>query len=96
MSALINQYFKKAQLELMLSQCDDKGVSITSSINDDTNEYSQNIASWISQSKEQREAKEKRVFVSNGNVVYTENGVIKKAVKSEPKTAELVNDNLPF
>jgi hypothetical protein len=80
MSALVNQYFKRSQLESLLRQCDDKGISITSSINDETGKYGQNVASWITQSKEDRDAKVQREFVSNGAVIHTD-GKIVKAVK---------------
>lgn len=83
MSALINQYFKRSQLETMLKAADEKGLSITSAINDETNEYGQNISSWITQSKEDREAKVKRTYVSNGSVVHTDNGMIVKAAKTD-------------
>ena len=83
MSALITQYFKRSQLETMLKAADEKGLSVTSAINDETNEYGQNISSWVTQSKEDREAKVKRTYVSNGSVVHTENGMIVKATKTD-------------
>lgn len=48
----------------------DKGwANITISINDDTNQYGQNASASISQTKEQRDAKEVKVYVGNGKVV---------------------------
>jgi hypothetical protein len=92
MSALINHYFKRDQLEYLLSQCDDKGISITSSVNDETGKYGQNVATWITQSKEDREAKVQRKFISNGAVVFTD-GKIFKAVKENQSAAA---DTDPF
>jgi len=61
-----------------------KGIALTISISDETNEYGQNVSSYVSQSKEQREAKKQRFYTGNGKVFWTD-GNIKVAVKPEPK-----------
>lgn len=89
MSSLINHFIKKAQLETLVANCGEKGIEITTSVNDETNKYGQNVSSWIAQSKEERENKVPRVFISNGAVVYTD-GKIQKAEK------QTQSDDSPF
>lgn len=84
-------------------QFNDKGwANITISINDDTNQYGQNASAFISQTKEQREAKEAKTYVGNGKVVWTD-GAIKVADRveegvtaSEQSTAGRGTPDLPF
>lgn len=69
----------------------------TVSVSDETNDYGQNVVMYVSQTKEQREAKEKKQYVANGSVVWTD-GKITTAVKKEQiseAVADLVDD-LPF
>ena len=84
-------------------QFNDKGwANITVSINDDTNQYGQNAAASISQTKEQREAKEAKVYVGNGKVVSTDGNlnvadkVEQGTVASEQSTAGRETPDLPF
>jgi arginine decarboxylase-like protein len=75
----------------------------TISVQDETNEYGQNVAMFIEQSKEEREAKAKRTYVGNGRVVWTD-GKINVADKKEPAQSEQTtapeqkdeDDDLPF
>lgn len=81
----------------------DKGwANITVSINDDTNQYGQNASASLSQTKEQRDAKEAKVYVGNGKVVWTD-GTVNVADKveqgvtaSEQSTAGRETPDLPF
>lgn len=81
----------------------DKGwANITISINDDTNQYGQNASASLSQTKEQREAKEAKVYVGNGRVVWTD-GTVNVADKveqgvtsSEQSTAGRETPDFPF
>jgi hypothetical protein len=60
----------------------------TASINDELDKFGNNVAITEQQTKEQREAKVKRVYVGNGKVVWT-NGKI-EVMKQEEKS------DLPF
>lgn len=77
-------------------------ANITVSINDDTNQYGQNASASISQTKEQREAKEAKVYVGNGKVVWTDGNIntadrVDEGVKaSEQSTAGRETPDLPF
>jgi hypothetical protein len=102
MSALLDLYIKVETLETLLETVKkkaEKGLSVTISIEDESNDWGQNVSSYVSQSKEQREQKAKRFWVGNGKVFWT-NGTIEKAVKNE-KGEEKPYDNhkddgLPF
>ena len=73
MAALINFSIKGA---------DGKYINYTASINDELDKYGNNVAITLQQTKEQREAKEKKVYVGNGKVAWT-NGKIEVATKKE-------------
>ena len=84
-------------------QFNEKGwANITISINDDTNQYGQNASAFISQTKEQREAKEAKTYVGNGKVVWTDGAIkvadrVEEGVKaSEQSTAGRGTPDLPF
>ena len=90
MSSLSEIYFKKETLQTMLdvlNKKNEKGLSITVSINDESNQWGQNLAAWVSQTKEQREAKKERFFVGNGRCVWND-GKITVGVKPEEQTQQ--------
>jgi hypothetical protein len=105
MSSLSNIYIKIETLETLLSTLKakgEKGISIDFSINNDTNEWGQNVSAYVSQTKEQREAKSQRFYVGNGKCFWTD-GTINIAAKKEAEqvfNAEVistpVHDDLPF
>ena len=102
MSNLSEIYIKKETLETLLKVVNtkgDKGVSITVSTNDDTNQWGQNVSSYVSQSKEQREAKKDKFYVGNGKVFWTD-GKITVAEKKQEQPARVKEDpnegDLPF
>ena len=66
----------------------DKGwANVTLFVNDETNQYGQNVSAANEQSKEQREAKEAKQYIGNGKVVWTSDGTIAAADKVERQTA---------
>lgn len=101
MATIAEFYFKAEVLETLLQVVkakQDKGVSITVNINDETNQYGQNVSAHVSQKKEEREAKKAKYYVGNGKVVWTD-GTIKKAEKKEEEVqqAKVISSNdLPF
>ena len=70
-------------------------VNLTMSVNDETR-YGNNASIYISQTKEENEAKKPRTYLGNGKVVWN-NSVIKNAEKEVKQAAqeEVVSD-LPF
>lgn len=104
MASLNSLYIKKETIETILKTLNkkgEKGVEITISINDETNQYGQNTSAWVSQTKEQREQKANKFYVGNGKCFWTD-GEISKAEKNvqeaiivEPEEEEEDGD-LPF
>jgi len=85
MAALGDVYIKTETLETILKTLkkkDEKGIAITVSINDESNQWGQNVSAYVSQPKEDREAKKEKFYVGNERVLW-ENGTNKKAVKPE-------------
>jgi hypothetical protein len=68
----------------------------TLNINDEANQWGQNVSLSDSQTKEEREAKKAKVYLGNGNVVWTD-GNIKAVRKEQPATQQAaVEVDLPF
>jgi hypothetical protein len=68
----------------------------TLNINDEANQWGQNVSLSDSQTKEEREAKKAKVYLGHGNVVWTD-GNIKAVRKEQPATQQAVEvDLLPF
>jgi hypothetical protein len=103
MSSLSNIYIKVETLETLLEvvkKKGEKGISIDISINEESNDYGQNLSGYVSQTKEQRDAKVKRFYVGNGKCFWTD-GKIEVAKKKEvheatPMSKEDQSDILPF
>ena len=72
-----------------------KYLDITTNVEDATNKFGQNVSTYESQTKEEREAKTKRTYIANGKVVWTEDGTIKVAEKQD-KPQEAPAKDLPF
>jgi hypothetical protein len=73
--------------------------SITISVNENVDNYGNNVSAWESQTKEQREAKAPRNYVGNGTVVFSKAKEYPVAPKKEfnaQTSSEGLSDNLPF
>ena len=73
--------------------------NFTVSINDDTNQFGQNVTAIDSQTKEEREAKKPKNYLGNGNVVWTDGKIV--AVKRDTQemakqTSKEESEDLPF
>ncbi len=98
MSAIINVSLRVDALpkEKFVSGKDGKVYyNFTVSVNDEPNQFGQNVSLTDSQTQEEREAKKPKVYLGNGNVVWT-NGEIKTAPKKDKATASVEDDSLPF
>lgn len=107
MASLSSIYIKKETLETILKTVNakkEKGFEMTVSINDETNQWGQNVAAWASQSKEDRQAQKNKYYVGYGKCFWT-NGEITTAEKQNipeynPPTAEPEQtgpvEDLPF
>src|SRR5690606_40926039 len=91
MASLQDLYIKEETLDILLKTIrkkGEKGVSITVAINDETNQWGQNVSAYVSQSKEDREAKKDRFYVGNGKTFWTDG----KISVAEKKTDNVVQD----
>ena len=74
-----------------------KYLDLTLSINDDTDQYGNNVSCCHSQSQEERQAKDKKVYIGNGKVFWTTNTICKaeKTLGEFAKVASSGPDNEP-
>jgi len=69
----------------------------TLSINDDTNEYGQNLKMYEEQTKEQREAKATKNYIGNGKIFWTDGNInVADKVEREAVSSSSTEDDLPF
>jgi hypothetical protein len=99
MSAIINLSIRVDKLpkeKFVMGKDGAVYYNCTLSINDDANQWGQNVSLTDSQTKEEREAKKSKNYLGNGNVVWTDGNI--KAVKKEAATqqAAAVEVDLPF
>lgn len=76
-----------------------KYLNLTIAINDEINQYGQNVSAWEAQTSEERKEKVERNYVGNGKVVFTEGLVSAVPVeeKKKPSTKKKADSNdLPF
>ena len=101
MASLNSLYIKKETLKTLLDTLEakqEKGVELTVALNDEVNQYGQNVSAWVSQTKEQRDEKKQRFFTGNGKTFWSD-GKITVAKEAEPEAAETAKDepnDLPF
>ena len=94
MSSLSSIYIKKETLKSLLEVLEkkgEKGIEITISTSDQTNDYGQNVSGYVSQTKEQREAGKPKYYVGNGKVFWTDGNI----TKAENKQKSQQQNNAP-
>ena len=52
-----------------------KYVELVVAIADETNQFGQSVSAWVGQSKQEREAKAKKMYCANGKVLKTDGHV---------------------
>lgn len=106
MALLASMYIKAEVLRALADTVQakgERGVELTVSVNDEANDYGQNLSSYVSQSKEDREAKKNRYYTGNGKVFWTDGAapvvpqkVDKTAHTPKQEYAKPEPDSLPF
>ncbi len=113
MSHLSEIYLKKEVIETLLKVANARnlnGISVTISTNDEAKSFTgkdgkeilQNVSAYVSQTKEDREAKKPRYYVGNGKVFWSDGspcmvpGAKAEEVKPQVKEAIEDSDSLPF
>ncbi len=96
MSALLNVSLNVADLPKEKFVTGKKGVyyNFTVSINDETNQFGQNVSVYDSQTKEEREAKKAKSYLGNGKVVWTDGNCVAAERQEQPAQEETAD--LPF
>lgn len=84
MAAIIKYYFTKKNIEQMLNESDEKGLSLSFVIYDQLNKYEKNVSAHVSQTKIQRESKEQKIYLGGGEVAW-QNGIMSKKEITEMK-----------
>jgi hypothetical protein len=99
MSALINVSLRVDKLpKEKFVQGKDGAVyyNFTVSVNDESNQWGQNVSLTDSQTKEEREAKKPKSYLGNGNVVWTNGSIQLAEKKDDVSSKEVVGSDLPF
>lgn len=89
MSALINLSLRVDKLPKQNFIAGKDGrvyCNVTVSVNDDSNQYGQNVKCFVPQTQEEREAKKPKEYLGDGKVFWN-NGQITNAVKQENQQA---------
>jgi hypothetical protein len=105
MAQLTDLYIKLDTLKTLVSTLEskkEKGIALTIGINDEPNNYGQNVVATISQSKEERDAKKNKYYVGNGKTFWSNNNeyippkneAAQQAAPAPPVSGEM--DDLPF
>jgi len=109
MAGIISGYINVSKLDkskFKKSKNGDMYYYFTMSVENETDEYGNNCGIYDEQSKEQREAKERRDYRGNGKVVWTDGSMVKFVKQDKPgkppgkpepfKVEEESDDDLPF
>lgn len=100
MGSLSSIYIKKETLETLLkvvTKKEEKGIELTISIGEESNNYGQNLSAYVAQTKEQREAKKEKYYVGNGKVFWTDGKITIAAKKEEVHDAKpMESEEDPF
>lgn len=102
MAVIANTWIKRETIEKLAESFkqnpEKKGIGVDIFIQNETNDWGQNVSMALSQTKEQREAKEKRWYVGNGEVKWLDdNGASLPDKKEEASNASTTeSDDLPF
>ena len=105
MASLSEVYIKKSTLETILKALNAKqgkeseGVKLTISLSDQPGKFGQNVSAYVSQTKEQREAKTPLFYVGNGKTFWSkgETPVPQREEQQQaPQPVSSANYDLPF
>ena len=99
MSALINVSLRVDKLPKEKFVAGKDGAvyyNFTIGVNDEANQFGQNVSLTDSQTKEEREAKKAKNYIGNGNVVWTDGNIVAVKKENVAEKAQTVSDDLPF
>lgn len=88
MGAIINASIDLTKIDeskVVVGKNGNRYYNISLSINDNTDQYGNNVQVTNPQTKEQREAKEPRVFLGNGKVAFVSGNITVASKNEQPK-----------
>ncbi len=95
MASIINHYIDLTKVDKSRLK-DGKILQITTVV-DDTTKYGNNVGTYESMSKDEKDAGKKRNYVGNGKVVWTDGSITVAEKENAPKkTAAPATEDLPF
>jgi len=95
MASIINHYIDLTKVDKSRLK-DGKILQITTVV-DDTTKYGNNVGTYESMSKEEKDAGRKRNYVGNGKVVWTDGSITIAEKENAPKKAATpATEDLPF
>ena len=102
MSAIINYSLRVDKLPMEKFVAGKDGavyVNLTMSVNDETR-YGNNASIYVSQTKEENEAKKQRTYLGNGKVVWNNGSIVNAEKQDKTGSADVVKEeelsDLPF
>jgi len=99
MGKLINAQINKSKLQGLVhytnKRTNEESVNVTISLNDTPDQYGNNASIWVSQTKEERDAKAPKVYLGNGKVIY-DSDMPRQNAPEMPKEAPTTLTDLPF
>lgn len=102
MASLNSLWIKEETLQTLLDTIKkkgDKGVSLTIVLNDEANQWKQNVSAWVQQTKEQQESKADKYYVGNGRTFWSKGETpvfkLEQSASAQPTNQE-EPDGLPF
>ncbi len=92
---------KKISKEKLYHGAKGSYLGVTISLNDEIDQYGNNVSVWEEQTKEDRDAKAPRVFLGNGKVIWTNEGQAQQGQQfggapQQGANGLPVEDELPF
>lgn len=93
-------YLKKETLQTLIKGMNSKdidGIEVDFFVDDKPNKFNQNVSLWVSQTKEEQEAKKTRFYVGNGAVNWSSDGsVFKPERRKKEEPVEAYEDDIAF
>jgi len=99
MSALLNLSLRVDKLpreKFVMGKDGAVYLNFTVAINDEANQFGQNVSAYDSQTKEERDAKKQKNYLGNGSVVWTDGKIIAIKKDFENSKSTKVEVDLPF
>ena len=96
MSSIINASIDLAKIDkakITAGKNGQKYYNISIVLNDEADKFGNDVSIIAAQSKEERAAKQSKVYIGNGKTVWTSNGIPEPTAKPLPAPS---SDDLPF